>query len=256
MAENRSSPTVSGDEDSPSTRLPSSTSSRSPARQRTTRRRRAAVVLAAAGFAAVGTAAAATGGFSAGDTIPAGGPSSPPGGQAETVLATGSTVIAGPWRLTAYVSEQSAAQPAGLPCIRLLLEAPPPETPVAGNGFCGKPNDSGISTASVPVVTKSGETELIVAGVAPGKAVSVSLTGDGRERVRSRTTMAEAEFVDGDVWIMTIPDQVHDGYIEWITSTGERGQKRYDASDLFAFRDSVQQAMFGQAGAAGENSDR
>jgi hypothetical protein len=104
-------------------------------------------VPALASVLVVATAAAGGSGMlSPGDVILGAEPTGPPEnrqGMDETVLATGTTPIAGPWRITGYKSDGAIAngevvEPAGLPCVRLMLSAPPEGTPYGGRGFCGE----------------------------------------------------------------------------------------------------------------------
>lgn len=199
------------------------------------RHRRLLLTLGLAGGLAVTAAAgAATGVFSVGETIRGGEPGPPEYRMRsdETVLATGSSPIAGTWRITAYRSEASESQPAGLPCIRLVLDEPPKGTPVIGSGFCGEVGGD-FSASSVAVKGSSGEAELIIFGLAPSDADAVELVPEGERTVSARTRRGPATYRRGVVWAITVQPGPRRGQIEWRDGNGKAGAKRLDASGFY-----------------------
>jgi hypothetical protein len=133
----------------------------------------------------------------------------------ETIVATGTSPIAGPWRLGAYASEGMShdgevLEERGTPCLRLMLSVPPAGTPIAGSGFCGKTAFAGSSLA---VAGKSGETEALLFGTAPEASESVEFTGDGT-RIGAPTHEGPAG-VPGDFWVIPVPRGVRDAQVAW-----------------------------------------
>jgi len=204
---------------------------------------RVALALVVAGcVAGAGAAAAASGVLSVGDVISAGEPSTPPEHELsvdETVLATGSTPVAGPWRMTTHQSEQSGGQPAGLPCIRLVLTDPPKGTPLGGSGFCGEVGQ-GFGAVSLPVVTDSGEAELLILGQAPEGAAAVRLTSADGATVRVATREGGAAYEGGDVFVMIVPPGMDQGELTYLDQDGTAGSKSIDASGFFDRLQAVQ----------------
>ncbi len=203
---------------------------------------RLAVVLAVlVGLAVTGVAVATTGVLSPGDVIQSSGEPAPPPqddlGVDETVLATGSTETAGPWRLTAYTSKDSDGRE--LPCVRIALSTPPEGTVLAGSGFCGKPGHSGVSAASLPIKGANG-TELIVFGLAPPAAASVQLVDDGGNTVHADATPSAADTVASDVWVMTIPDRIANGRLEWVNASGKSTPVSVRTSGFFDRREMIE----------------
>jgi len=181
----------------------------------------------------VGGAAAATGTLEVGDVIPGGQDPNPATRLEvdETVLATGVASVAGPWRVTAYESAASAGQPAGLPCIRLVLLDPPPETVTGGSGFCGELED-GFGAVSLPAINR-GEAELLILGVTPENAVAVELTGGGAERVRAKSLDGGSRSAHGNVFVLSVPPDRETGELIAIDEHGHALSKRLDATGFF-----------------------
>jgi hypothetical protein len=212
-------------------------------RGRVRRGGRKTFALALAGvFVAAGAAGATTGALSVGDVIPGGDPAPPPENRLsvdETVLATGAAPVAGPWRMTAYASEQSEGQPAGLPCVRLVLTNPPKGTPLAGSGFCGEVGDD-FGAASLPVINSSGQAVLLIFGIAPEKAATVELAAAGGAETRTQTQDGVGDARRGDVFVLVVPPGSHQGELRWLDEKGEPGAKQLDASGFFDRLESVQ----------------
>jgi hypothetical protein len=198
--------------------------------------------LAFVGVLAVATAAgAATGALSVGSVISGG---NDPGFEHDRpspeqgVLATGTAPVAGPWRLTTYRSEGivdgegEIAEPKGLPCIRLLLTAPPPTNPINGSAFCLAPGKPAFNAMSVPVLDESsGKNELILYGFAPRNAAGVELTAAGKS-IRTDTQPGSTRF-PGTVWVIAAPSGIEAAELDWVDRAGNRNGAKLDASRHF-----------------------
>jgi hypothetical protein len=179
-------------------------------------------------------AGAAVGGVFSDDevgTVVAGGaPSGPPDFRQpvdETVLAAGSLPIGGRWRLTSYESARTMhdgveVEPAGLPCMRLMLASPPPGTPFAGRGHCGERGEGGFSVSSLAVRdAASGRTEVVLFGAAPETATAVRLSV-GDEVSAAVNVQPGPDGFAGDVWVMPVdPGKVpRSAEVHWIGRNG------------------------------------
>jgi hypothetical protein len=167
-------------------------------------------------------AGAATGLIAVGDVIPGGGKTGPPNygmSVSETIVATGTSPIAGPWRMGAYASEGvqyegEVLEEQGTPCVRLTLSAPPTGTPIGGTALCGKlGEETAFAGSSLPVVAKTGETEALLFGTAPEASTSVEFTGDGA-RIGAPTHAGPAG-VPGDFWVISVPPGIRDAQVTW-----------------------------------------
>ena len=187
-------------------------------------------------------AGAATGLLSVGGVIPGGGD---PGFEhdraspEQTVIATGSTPVGGPWRLTSYRSEGlvddrgDVAEPKGLPCIRILLTQPPATNPINGGAFCLAPGKRNFNVSSFPVVDDpSGQAEVLLYGFAPRGAASVQLTSARGDTIRSDTKSGGASF-PGTVWVLAAPPGVDAAELDWLDRGGNPAGVRLDASPHF-----------------------
>jgi hypothetical protein len=187
-------------------------------------------------------AGAAIGALSVGSVIPAGedpgfehrGPS-----PKQTVLARGTTPVGGPWQLTTYrsagvVDEQGESLEArGLPCIRLLLTAPPSRNPINGSAFCLAPGKPDFNASSIPVLDESSrKNELIIYGFAPTSAAAVQLTAAGGKTIRSDTEPGEPEF-PGKIWVIAAAPGLEDAELDWVDRTGNQAEAKLDASRHF-----------------------
>jgi hypothetical protein len=159
---------------------------------RATRSRRALVAIVCAVLA--GSAVAASGALSSG-AVEGDGPGT-------TVLATGEAAVAGPWQLIAYTSDESAAQPAGLPCLRLQLASPPAGSPMDASGFCGELG-KGFGAVSLPVVDREGAAEVLIFGLAPEGSVAVRLKGNDGQVTDASTREVPPAFTRGDVFVFS-----------------------------------------------------
>jgi hypothetical protein len=171
---------------------------------------------------AVAGAGAATGLLSVGDVVPGGGKPGPPAyGMAvgETIVATGTSPVAGPWRLGAYASEGmqfegEVLEAQGTPCLRLVLSAPPAGTPLAATALCGGSGEkTSFAGSSLPVTANSGESEALLFGTAPETSESVVFTGDGA-RISAPTTEGPAG-APGDVWVIPVPPGIRHARVTW-----------------------------------------
>jgi hypothetical protein len=192
------------------------------------------------GLVAAGVAGAATDALSVGDVIPGGEPS-PTAHRlsvAETVIATGVSAVGGPWRMTAYESEPSAAQPESLPCVRLVLTASPAETPVGGSGFCGELDD-GFGAVSLPVVNSSGQAEVLIFGLVPELASTVELTAADRT-IRVATRDGGQSFGRGNVFVLPVATGATHGELVALDQKGDPVSQKIDASGFFDRLQAVQ----------------
>lgn len=202
------------------------------------RGRRTVGIAVAASLVVLGTATAASGVLSSEPTNeganapPPTAPPAPEPSVSGAILAEGSSPVAGRWRLIGSESKESSGQPAGLPCLDLVLTTPPDSSPIGASGFCGEPNKSGSMVGSLPVRDSSGRTELLIFGLAPNGAAAVELTSAG-EQSRARTQRPANKDVQGAVWVMRIPPGVEDGDISVMDQNGQRLGPEQDASGAF-----------------------
>jgi hypothetical protein len=199
---------------------------------RAARRRRATTAAAvAAALITTTAAAAATGVLEVGSVIPGGAPTGDSERADETVVATGTTLVAGPWRMTTYTSKASHTddgeeiQGGGLPCLRLMLTEA--VTPLSGSGWCGQTTREFIVSA-LPVTTPGGQAELILFGVAPEAATAVQLTAADGKQVRVRTH-ERGRNVFGEPWVIAAPLGLGNPEVTWLD---ERGQPRGNERDV------------------------
>jgi hypothetical protein len=186
------------------------------------------------------TAASAVGGvFSVGSVIPGGEPSGPPENRQtadETVLATGTSPIAGPWRMTAYESQGTVEngeviEPAGLPCIRLMLSEPPAGTPFAGRGHCGERGSGGFDVAGLPVRDAGGRSEILLFGRTPESTSWVDVAGEGGRRLRAQLHEGPSN-LSGDVWVVAAPPDLERPRVTRSDGNG-RAARTLDAAHEF-----------------------
>jgi hypothetical protein len=184
------------------------------------------------GLAVAGGVATGSGGLSAGDVIPGGGPSE---GQPsrlsvpETVVATGESRVAGRWLITSYTSEESASQPAGLPCLRMTLENPPRVTPMASSGFCGHLEDD-FGAVSLPVVNDDGASEVMIFGVAPRAADTVELQASTQPAVRTPVRAVASAFERAKVFVLSAQRPAANAGLVAKDELGQRAARVMDAS--------------------------
>jgi hypothetical protein len=197
------------------------------------------VLIAVAFSLAAAGAAVASGAFSVGDVIPAGEPngvSAPPATVDQRVVAEGSTPVGGSWWMTAYNSQRlldergAEMQPAGLPCLSLILRDPPEGTRLVRRWFCGKRGEEGFNAAELPV-TAPGASEVILFGQAPESASTVEFAADGGERIRARTHDGPPD-LHGDLWVIPVPaGRVRrDASVAWSSATSGGAGGRLDVS--------------------------
>lgn len=183
------------------------------------RRLRAAVLVAVVAVLSLGTAVVALGGDGlrpVGTTIrgdePAG-PRYPATGVPETVLATGSSPIAGRWQISEYASQPitdngDVVQPEGLPCVKLLLLDPPPSVGLVGSSQCGRPRGD-LEVMSLPVPdSASAKVEVILWGRVAEGTGAVELSAEGASSIRVAPEPGPADFAD-DVWAIATPPDLH-----------------------------------------------
>jgi hypothetical protein len=182
-----------------------------------TRRLRGAVFVVVVAVLSLGTAVVALGGDGlrpVGTTIRGDEPAAPgysATGVPETVLATGSSAIAGRWQISEYASQAitdngDVVQPEGLPCVKLLLLDPPPGVGLVGSSQCGRPRGD-LEVMSLPVPDDaSDKVEVILWGRVAEGTGAVELSAEGASPIRVAPDPSPADFAD-DVWaIATSPD--------------------------------------------------
>jgi hypothetical protein len=152
------------------------------------------------------------------------------GPLAPTVVATGATPVAGPWRLTAYESGRLASDgdvysPEGLPCLELRLLDPPDGYPSAG-GSCGvQPKAPGFTRGQSRYPRTVGRPdELILYGRAPERADAVELRAGGK--TISTPTVSPPSGIPGRFWLLARPpEDAAGGHVRWVDrDTGARGR--------------------------------
>jgi hypothetical protein len=212
-------------------------------RPRAKRRLLRPLALAMVGALLIATAAgAATGVLSVGSVIPGGGDSGfehDAASPEQTVLATGTAPVAGPWQLTTYRSEGivddqgDVAEPKGMPCIRFLLTAPPATNPINGSAFCLAPGKAEFNTMSIPVLDEASEkSELVLYGFAPRNAASVQLTAADGKTIRTDTEPGGTKF-PGTTWVIAAPPGLEAAELDWVDRSGNRAGSTIDASPHF-----------------------
>jgi hypothetical protein len=195
--------------------------------------RRRMVGLALAGALTLATAAgAASGALDVGTVMPGGAPTGSNERADETVLATGTTPVAGEWRMTSYTSKEfvhggQVVERGGLPCVRLML-VDQRRSPLAGSGWCAEIED-GFHVASLPFADSQGRAEVILFGIAPEGAGGVELSADDGLRIRERTYPGPADFA-GDVWVIAAPTALSNPTVDWIDARGRPAGADHDAS--------------------------
>jgi hypothetical protein len=166
-----------------------------------------------------GAAAVASGGAREDRVLPA---ETPAGGQEvidESVVAHGSSPVAGPWEVTTYKDKD------GLPCLRLMLTEA--VTPISGSGWCGE-SDRDFLVSGLPVTTLDGQAELILFGVAPAAAMGVELIpGDA---VRADVDDSLTAF--GKPWVIARPVDSPAAEIGWLDEHGQRHDLRNVSSEF------------------------
>lgn len=208
------------------------------------RHRRSTGALALVALLAVtGAAGAATGALPVGSVIPGDESSvrhSDHGtGPAETVLATGATPVAGPWRLTSYRSEGivvdgEVAEAAGMPCVLLELTNAPEATHSRASSFCLAPGKPDFNMLSLPVVNSAtGKSELVLYGFSPRGAAAVKLAGDDGQTIRVQTHDGLDAF-PGSVWVMAVPSELKNAELVWINEDGRAADPKLDAGPHLA----------------------
>ena len=199
--------------------------------------RRSLGVALAAVLVAGGAAVAGTRILSVGDTIPAGGPGGPPENRTnvpQTIVAQGTTPVAGPFQITTYGSagvsdDGDVLESRGLPCVELNL-TDPPATPVLGSSYCGRGLRERFTVSTVPILGTGGRKELIVFGSLPENARGVRVVVDGDEEVPVQRFDGPAGY-PGDVWAAAVSAEHISVRAEWVRADGRPGDRSEDVSD-------------------------
>jgi hypothetical protein len=194
-----------------------------PRRVVVSRQRRIAVLAVVIAMVSVGSVAAATG------LIPVGtqheSPAKDSGDSLHTVVASGSSPVAGKWRVERYRGGPvigptgQVVRPAGAPCLALLIGGKAPDF-ARGSSICGgKLATDPFGYASYPIRDKqSGRNELLLYGWAPAGTETVRLSGPGGVELSARTQGPEN--VKQGYWVITAPPLPSGGRL---TTTGPGG---------------------------------
>jgi hypothetical protein len=191
--------------------------------------RRSAVASVTALLCLVGTAAAA-GGLSVGSILPGDETPEPPAYRQsdETVVALGSDPRVGRWRIVTYQSPElvdrgEVIQPAGLPCLKLVLLDASTGALLGARSYCGERGSGGLAGASLPVRDSAGRVFTLVFGEAPEQAAAVTLV-DSNGKNRSAELYEGPPSADSDFWVhvMERSDAAERTWIEWNDSDGGR----------------------------------
>lgn len=176
----------------------------------------------------LGVTAGSIAAASSSDTPPA--PDTAVVDASETVLARGSSAIAGRWQLTAYESRASAGQPAGLPCVRLELTDPQDVSPHTGSGFCGEMSGD-FGASSMPIANGDGSVATLVFGRVPSGTQAVALTSHD-ESIRASTYDGQPSALKGDAFVMEVPASTTEGSLIPQGASGRIGTKTIDVTSL------------------------
>jgi hypothetical protein len=150
-----------------------------------------------------------------------------------TVVATGAAPVVGPWQLEVSESTRLADpktgeefQPAGLPCLSILLVDPPKDVPVGRSGGCGEfPRTPGFGRGQHSLRDGSGQVrEILVYGRAPEQAAAVELTADGGVSRRVEPFEGPAS-VPGDFYLIAVSPDLKGGRVNWIDRDGNEGSR-------------------------------
>jgi hypothetical protein len=187
------------------------------------RQRRIAVLAVVIAMLSVGTVGAATG------LIPVGtqheSPAKDSGDSLHTVVASGSSPVAGDWRVESYRGGAvigptgEVVQPAGAPCLALLIGGNAPDF-ASGSSICGgKLATDAFGYRSNPIRDQqSGRRELLLYGWAPAGTETVRLSGPGGVTLSARTQGPKN--VKQRYWVITAPPLPNGGRL---TPTGPGG---------------------------------
>lgn len=186
------------------------------------RSRRVAVAVVTTGVVLTGAVAVAGTGAPENTGVAGGAAKSAPSHADEMLVATGTTPVAGAWRLSTYAGVD------GLPCLRLMLTTA--VTPASGSGWCGETNRDFLVSA-LPVTIVDGRAEVILFGVAPESATRVELASAGGKWREARALEAGST-VYGRPWVIAHPLGVESAQVSWLDASGNRHGTR-DVSSEF-----------------------
>jgi hypothetical protein len=176
-----------------------------------------------------------------GTVIPKG-EGSPPRRKRSVVVATGTTRLAGPWQMEISRSERlvddrgGLMQPAGLKCLTLYLLDQPAARGLAASGYCGpQPRTPGFTRGQMtlpsptPVPVPGGESpgarQVLIYGRAPERAAYVTLTVEGRLRMRARVFDGPPRAGE-NYYLVAVPAHVgRTAKINWLDKDGKPGSR-------------------------------
>jgi hypothetical protein len=147
----------------------------------------------------------------------------------EFVVATGSSPVAGGWRLTSlHHDAEDGAGPGD--CLKLALTSPPAGTASLGTLLCQREGEAKFKANGLPVVdTATGQAETLVFGAVPRDASSVMVRGSS-----ARAELRAAPQSPGNAWLVAIPSSTKTAEISWT----EDGKTR-DTLDLAPYLDQL-----------------
>jgi hypothetical protein len=150
------------------------------------------------------------------------------GDTVHTVVATGSSPVAGHWRVESYRGGAlrgptgKVLQPSGARCLALLIGGQAPDF-ARGSSVCGgKLATDAFGYASHPVhEEKSGRNELLLYGWAPAGTETVRLSASGGVKLSARTQGPET--IKQRHWVIAAPPLTRGGSLTPIDSDGKSG---------------------------------
>jgi hypothetical protein len=150
----------------------------------------------------------------------------------ETVVATGTAPVSGPWQMTVFETEPAGSGSAkakvrAVPCLKLELL----QDGEHGSGYCGYiPPFYAFSHGRKPDAAERGE--VLLYGRAPEAASRLELTAEGGVRIAAEAQDGPAS-VAGDFWFIAAPPGLRDAQLTWIDEAGRARQPWLDVSFQF-----------------------
>lgn len=150
----------------------------------------------------------------------------------ETVVATGTAPVSGPWQMTVFETEPAGSGSAktkvrAVPCLKLELLKDRED----GSGYCGYiPAFEAFSHGRKPDAARRGE--VLLYGRAPEAASSVELTAEGGVTIAAGVQEGPAN-VAGDFWLIAAPPGLRNARLTWIDEARRARQPWLDVSFQF-----------------------
>jgi hypothetical protein len=138
----------------------------------------------------------------------------------ETVVATGTTPVAGRWQLTVFESKETrvggeVVEPAGLTCLKLRLPDPQGQR-FGGGGFCGDTSQFTATFLASPDPAARGQ--VLIFGWAPEEAAAVQLSAAGVPAIRA--VLQGPPDVPGDFFLIAAPPGLKNARVDWLRTDG------------------------------------